>query len=198
MSQATLQAKTRTEIETQPSTGNALLVFVGLGMAFLLIVALLGVAKSGSLFSESNLLYVALIFYSGAAALYMGIRRHRHRSLREVRVRSDDRWPGREYPGSRTSLVRSRPSAFRQPVRDVVEFRLDRRPAYPGLRAQVQGQDHRFGHDAAGGGRRHPDAVAAFGSAPARARAAIHLAAHPRDAGDVGLCRLRHELRPWP
>ena len=72
MSQATLQAKTRTEIETQPSTGNALLVFVGLGMAFLLIVALLGVAKSGNLFSESNLLYVALIFYSGAAALYMG------------------------------------------------------------------------------------------------------------------------------
>ena len=72
MAQATLQAKTRTEIETQPSSGNALLVFVSLGMAFLLIVALLGVAKSGSLFSESNLLYVALIFYSGAAALYMG------------------------------------------------------------------------------------------------------------------------------
>jgi cytochrome c-type biogenesis protein CcsB len=72
MSQAALEAKTRAEIETQPSTGNALLVLVGLGMAFLLIVALLGVAKSGNLFSESNLLYVALIFYSGAAALYMG------------------------------------------------------------------------------------------------------------------------------
>src|ERR1700757_2216738 len=72
MAQATLQAKTHPEVEVQQSTGNALLVFVALGMAFLLIVALLGVAKSGHLFSESNLLYVALIFYSGAAALYMG------------------------------------------------------------------------------------------------------------------------------
>src|SRR5215831_6805016 len=59
----------------QPETtgGNALLVLVSLGIAFLLIVALLGAAKSGgSLFSESNLLYVALIFYAGAGALYMG------------------------------------------------------------------------------------------------------------------------------
>jgi cytochrome c-type biogenesis protein CcsB len=53
--------------------GNALLILVGLSIAFLLIVALLGAAKSGgSLFSESNLLYVALIFYAGAGALYMG------------------------------------------------------------------------------------------------------------------------------
>ncbi len=72
MAQATLQAKTQPEVEAQPTSGNALLVFVALGMAFLLIVALLGVAKSGNLFSESNLLYVALIFYAGAAALYMG------------------------------------------------------------------------------------------------------------------------------
>ena len=36
-------------------------------------MALLGAAKAGgSLFSESNLLYVALIFYAGAGALYMG------------------------------------------------------------------------------------------------------------------------------
>jgi len=59
----------------QPATtgGNALLVLVGLAVTFLLIVALLGAAKSGaSLFSESNLLYVALIFYAGAGALYMG------------------------------------------------------------------------------------------------------------------------------
>ncbi len=59
----------------QPSAtgGNALLVLVGLSVAFLLVVALLGAAKAGgSLFSESNLLYVALIFYAGAAALYMG------------------------------------------------------------------------------------------------------------------------------
>jgi cytochrome c-type biogenesis protein CcsB len=53
--------------------GNALLVLVGLSVMFLLIVALLGAAKAGgSLFSESNLLYVALIFYAGAGALYMG------------------------------------------------------------------------------------------------------------------------------
>ena len=72
MSRATVEVKTELELEAQPTSGNALLVFVSLGMAFLLIVALLGVAKSGNLFSESNLLYVALIFYSGAAALYMG------------------------------------------------------------------------------------------------------------------------------
>jgi cytochrome c-type biogenesis protein CcsB len=53
--------------------GNALLVLVGLSVLFLLIVALLGAAKAGgSLLSESNLLYVALIFYAGAGALYMG------------------------------------------------------------------------------------------------------------------------------
>src|SRR5579875_509583 len=59
----------------QPVTsgGNTLLVLVGLSVVFLLIVALLGAAKAGgSLFSESNLLYVALIFYAGAGALYMG------------------------------------------------------------------------------------------------------------------------------
>lgn len=56
-----------------PTGGNALLVLVGLGVAFLLITALLGAAKTGgNLFTESNLLYVALIFYAGAAALYMG------------------------------------------------------------------------------------------------------------------------------
>jgi cytochrome c-type biogenesis protein CcsB len=53
--------------------GNALLILVGLSVIFLLVVALLGAGKAGgSLFSESNLLYVALIFYAGAGALYMG------------------------------------------------------------------------------------------------------------------------------
>jgi cytochrome c-type biogenesis protein CcsB len=56
-----------------PSGGNALLVLVGLGVAFLLITALLGAVKSGgTLYTESNLLYVTLIFYAGAGALYMG------------------------------------------------------------------------------------------------------------------------------
>src|SRR5580693_3845298 len=53
--------------------GNALLILVGLAVTFLLIVALFGAAKAGgSLFTESNLLYVALIFYAGAGSLYMG------------------------------------------------------------------------------------------------------------------------------
>src|SRR5271165_3693960 len=63
-----------TPIETPGTTGgNALLVLVGLGVAFLLITALLGAVKSGgNLYTESNLLYVTLIFYAGAGALYMG------------------------------------------------------------------------------------------------------------------------------
>ena len=63
-----------TQVEpVAPTGGNALLVLVGLGVAFLLITALLGAVKSGgNLYTESNLLYVALIFYAGAGALYMG------------------------------------------------------------------------------------------------------------------------------
>src|SRR5262252_2143297 len=62
------------QMETPSTTGgNALLVLVALGVAFLLITALLGAAKSnGPLYNESNLLYVSLIFYAGAGALYMG------------------------------------------------------------------------------------------------------------------------------
>ncbi|MGA2369801.1 MAG: cytochrome c biogenesis protein CcsA [Candidatus Korobacteraceae bacterium] len=62
------------QMEQRAATGgNALLILVGLSVTFLLIVALLGAAKSGgTLFSESNLLYVALIFYAAAGALYMG------------------------------------------------------------------------------------------------------------------------------
>ncbi len=58
----------------QTSTGNALLVMVGLGMLFLLFTAFLGVMKthSGPIYGESNMLYTALIFYAGASALYMG------------------------------------------------------------------------------------------------------------------------------
>lgn len=68
MSRATVQ-------EQQPAaTGNGLLVMVGLGMAFLIFTAFLGIMKThtGPFFSESNLLYFALIFYAGAGALYMG------------------------------------------------------------------------------------------------------------------------------
>src|ERR1019366_3474838 len=59
--------------EKAPATGSLLLILVGLGVVFLLITALLGIAKSHQpMFTESNLLYAALIFYAGAGALYMG------------------------------------------------------------------------------------------------------------------------------
>lgn len=65
----------RARAEQQPvAEGMGLLVMVGLGMAFLLIWAMLNVAKAHTvpLYGESNMLFVALIFYAGAAALYMG------------------------------------------------------------------------------------------------------------------------------
>ena len=62
----------RAKVEQHPATGNTLIVMVGLGMAFLLFMAFLNVIKSGSLLSEANLLYAALIFYAGAGSLYLG------------------------------------------------------------------------------------------------------------------------------
>src|SRR5271169_5904135 len=53
-------------------SGNALLVLVGLVTVFLLFMAFLNVVKSGSLATESNILFGALIFYAAAAALYIG------------------------------------------------------------------------------------------------------------------------------
>jgi cytochrome c-type biogenesis protein CcsB len=64
---------TQARIEQQPTTkGSTLVVMVGLGIAFLLFMAFLNVVKSGNLLSEANLLYAALIFYCGAATLYLG------------------------------------------------------------------------------------------------------------------------------
>ena len=58
--------------EAQPvATGTTLVVMVGLGVAFLLFMAFLNVVKSGNLLNDSNLLYAALIFYSGAGVLYL-------------------------------------------------------------------------------------------------------------------------------
>jgi ABC-type transport system involved in cytochrome c biogenesis permease subunit len=60
-------------IEEHPaSSSNGLLIGVALGMAFLTFMAFLNVVKQGNLFNESNLLYLALIFYGGASALYIG------------------------------------------------------------------------------------------------------------------------------
>jgi cytochrome c-type biogenesis protein CcsB len=58
--------------QQHPATGMTLIVMVGLSIAFLLAIALLNVAKSGSILSEANLLYGALVFYAGAGALYLG------------------------------------------------------------------------------------------------------------------------------
>ena len=62
----------RAKAEQHPATGMTLVVMVGLGVAFLLFMALLNVAKSGTIISEANLLYAALVFYAGAGALYLG------------------------------------------------------------------------------------------------------------------------------
>src|ERR1700719_4367446 len=58
--------------QQQPASGMTLIVMVGLAIAFLLFMAFLNVVKSGNLLSETNLLFAALIFYSGAGALYLG------------------------------------------------------------------------------------------------------------------------------
>src|SRR6201984_1374347 len=65
-------ARARGEQPQPAPTGNTLIVLVGLGIAFLLFMAFLNVVKRCNLLNESNLLYAALIFYAGAAALYLG------------------------------------------------------------------------------------------------------------------------------
>ena len=62
----------RAKAEQHPATGMTLVVMVGLSIAFLLFIAFLNVVKSGDILSEANLLYAALVFYSGAGALYLG------------------------------------------------------------------------------------------------------------------------------
>ena len=62
----------RARVATHPGTrGNTLLVLVTLTVITLLFVAFLGNVKSGSLVSEASLLYVTLIFYTAATALYL-------------------------------------------------------------------------------------------------------------------------------
>ncbi|MFZ0479404.1 MAG: cytochrome c biogenesis protein CcsA [Terriglobales bacterium] len=65
---------TPVKAEQQPParTGATLIVAVGLGIFFLLLMAFLNVVKSGNILSETNLLFAALIFYAGAGALYLG------------------------------------------------------------------------------------------------------------------------------
>jgi len=62
-------ARTRDEVQ---APGSKLVVMVGLAVSFLLLLALLNMAKSQSLWDESYLLYGTLIFYSAAGVLYLG------------------------------------------------------------------------------------------------------------------------------
>jgi ABC-type transport system involved in cytochrome c biogenesis permease subunit len=61
----------RTRVEVQ-AAGSKLVVMVGLAVSFLLLMALLNMAKSQNLWDESYLLYGTLIFYSAAGVLYLG------------------------------------------------------------------------------------------------------------------------------
>lgn len=51
---------------------STLPVMVGLAVVFLLLMPVFGVLKDGLAFTEDNLLYVALVFYGAATALYLG------------------------------------------------------------------------------------------------------------------------------
>ena len=53
-------------------SGTLLLGLVALGTMFMLVMGLLGTAKSGALVTEANLLFAALTFYAAATALYLG------------------------------------------------------------------------------------------------------------------------------
>jgi len=62
----------RARVEQPTASGSTLISMVGLGIAFLLLMAFLNVVKTGSLLTDTNLLYAALIFYVGAATLDLG------------------------------------------------------------------------------------------------------------------------------
>jgi cytochrome c-type biogenesis protein CcsB len=58
--------------QERPAASNLLLVVVGLGVTIALLTPLFGALKRGDAASEQSALYAALIFYAGAAALYLG------------------------------------------------------------------------------------------------------------------------------
>ena len=181
----------------QPATtgGNALLILVGLSVVFLLIVALLGAGKAGgSLFSESNLLYVALIFYAGAGALYMGF--GVTGTARYVKFASTATVIG--FAANTLAVAHRWYLAGRPPFASIYEMLLSFVWTVALLTLITEKKfgvpHHRQHHHAAGGGLRDPDATAALGSAAPGSGAAINLAACSRHAGDAGLCGVRREL----
>jgi ABC-type transport system involved in cytochrome c biogenesis permease subunit len=63
----------RAKVENIERTGNAMpLAVVGVATVFFLMLPMLGLVKSGGFFTESSMLYGALIFFGAATALYIG------------------------------------------------------------------------------------------------------------------------------
>jgi ABC-type transport system involved in cytochrome c biogenesis permease subunit len=58
-------------VQLNRATGNTVIALVGLAVVFLLINALLAVARGGEILTEQNLLFVALVFYGASAAMYL-------------------------------------------------------------------------------------------------------------------------------
>lgn len=77
MSKESEMARTHTHItntipEVTPSTGNALLILVSLLTVIALLTPLFGAMKRGDALSEQSFLYVTLVFFGAATALYLG------------------------------------------------------------------------------------------------------------------------------
>ena len=175
-------------------SGNLLLGLVALGTVFMLLMGLLGTVKTGVLFNEANLLFAALTFYAASTVLYIGFAVTG--TERFVRFAWLATWAG--FVSNTLAGAHRWYTAGHAPFSSVYEMLLAFIWAVAALTlvraAQVRGEGDRHHHHAGGGCRRGADAVAAFGSAPAGARAAIHLAAHPCDPGDALLCRLCRQL----
>ena len=168
---------------------------VGLGVAFLLFMAFLNVVKSGNLLNDSNLLYAALIFYSGAGTLYLGFGVTGTPSY--VRFASLATWAGLL---ANTGAVAHRwYEAGHPPFASIYEMLLSFVWTLAVLtliaEKKYRSEGHRHRNHAGGDRGRRADAVAADRSASAGAGAAIDLAARARHAGHAGLRGLCAELR---
>jgi len=69
---ARARVETQVQVGVQRNAGNLLLALVSVGVGFLLLLPLFGLLKRGELFSEPNFLYMSLVFYGAAMALYIG------------------------------------------------------------------------------------------------------------------------------
>jgi len=69
---ATRATGLKAQDKAKATTGTGFLLIVALAAVFALFMGFLNVVKSGSLLTESNALFGALVFYAAAAALYIG------------------------------------------------------------------------------------------------------------------------------